>query len=162
VTPYKTGVAQPPVTFSGKTADRIVTPLPNGTHYRFRVAAVNAVGKGPNSALTAAIVVGEPGQPGKPYISKGGDRPDVPLLGPGAVWLNAARPRSNGAPILHRDARCNSSNGGKTRTQRLDFSEGPRAKVTNLTPGKNYRCTVTATNRYDIGPRSKPSNELAV
>ena len=49
VTPYLAGVAQPAVTFASTVTTQTVTGLQNGTSYRFRVAAVNAIGTGPQS-----------------------------------------------------------------------------------------------------------------
>jgi hypothetical protein len=116
------------------------------------------------SPLSAGIVAGAPGQPGKPTIGKGGnpDRPGVPLLTPGQIYLRSARPWSNGDRNLHFDARCTSSNGGQARNQPIDFSQSPLAHVTGLTPNKTYRCTAAASNKYGTGPRSTPSNALVV
>jgi large repetitive protein len=161
VTPYKAGVAQRRVTFKGATTTRVVKSLRNGKSYRFGVAARNATGWGAMSPRSAAIVVGAPGQPGKPTIDKR-DRKFSTPLGPGEVFLEVARPARNAWRILHLDAKCRSSNGGKVRMQVLDFSEGPAAKVSSLTVGKTYRCTVTATNKFGTGRRSKPSKALAV
>jgi hypothetical protein len=55
VTPYIGGVAQTPVTFSSAATVQTVTGLTNGTAYRFRVAAINAVGTGAVSALSNLV-----------------------------------------------------------------------------------------------------------
>ena len=163
VTPYKAGVAQAKVTFPGTATKGIVSHLPNGRSYRFGVAARNAVGTGAMSPLSAAIIIGTPGQPGKPTIDKR-DRAFTTPLQRGEVFISAARPAPNGTPQrgVHMDAKCTSSNGGTIRTQALDFSQGPAAKVHNLTVGKTYRCTVTATNKYGTGRASVPSNALVI
>ncbi len=161
VTPYKAGVAQPRVTFKGTKTRRIVTPLPNGKSYRFSVAARNAMGTGPVSPLSAAIVIGSPGQPGKPEIEK--DLPPgvtVPPPGPGELYLRSHRPAFNSARILHEDWTCTSSNGGVTRKGVVKASVGRFTVVTDLTVGKKYRCTTTATNKYGTGRRSPPSKTL--
>ena len=161
VTPYKAGVAQSPVAFNATSTSRVVTSLRNGKSYRFRVAARNAIGKGAGSPLPPAMIVGAPGQPGKPSIDKR-DRGFSTPLEPGEVFVSSARPARNAAKIQHMDAKCTSSNGGKARVQRLDESEGPAAKVSGLTVGKSYRCTVTATNQFGTGHPSVASNALTV
>ena len=50
VTPYIGSVAQTPVTFTTASTVQSVTGLANGTTYRFRVAAINTIGTGAQSA----------------------------------------------------------------------------------------------------------------
>ncbi len=57
VTPYINGVAQAPQTFSGTATTQTVTGLTPGTSYTFKVAAINAAGTGPASAMSAAVTV---------------------------------------------------------------------------------------------------------
>jgi large repetitive protein len=161
VTPYKAGVAKSPITFNGTKTRRIVTPLPNGKSYRFGVAARNAVGTGPMSPLSAAIVIGTPGQPGKPEIEK--NLPPgvtVPPPGPGELYLRSRLPARNSARIERQDWKCTSSNGGVTRKGVVKASVGRFTVVSDLTVGKKYRCTTTATNKYGTGRRSVPSNAV--
>jgi hypothetical protein len=58
VTPYIGSTAQQPRTVTGNPPDNstLVTGLTNGTSYTFRVSATNAVGTGPDSAESNAVV----------------------------------------------------------------------------------------------------------
>ena len=55
VTPYITGTAQTAQTFNTTATTDTVTGLTNGTAYTFKVAAINGVGTGTQSAASAAV-----------------------------------------------------------------------------------------------------------
>jgi hypothetical protein len=55
ITPYIAGVAQTPQTFNSTATTESVTGLTSGTAYTFKVAAINDVGTGPDSAATGAV-----------------------------------------------------------------------------------------------------------
>jgi Fibronectin type III domain len=57
-------------------ASLTVTGLANGSAYRFQVAAANAVGTGPNSALSAAVIPAT--VPGAPVIGTAAAGPSPP------------------------------------------------------------------------------------
>ena len=81
--------------------------------------------------------------------------------GNGSITVNFTAPLSNGgAPITGYTATCTSSNGGVSNFN----TGGPSAtsiQVTGLTNGKNYTCTVTATNSAGLtGSASAPSNTV--
>ncbi|MCW2931401.1 MAG: hypothetical protein JWM19_2363, partial [Actinomycetia bacterium] len=57
VTPYVAGVAQATRTFAGTATTETVTGLTPGTSYTFKVAAINAAGTGPASAMSSAVTV---------------------------------------------------------------------------------------------------------
>jgi hypothetical protein len=56
VTPYVGYSPRPPTTFDSTATTRTVTGLVNGTQYRFRVQAVNAIGTGPYSTVTNPVI----------------------------------------------------------------------------------------------------------
>src|SRR5205085_1038895 len=66
VTPFIGAVGQPAVASSGPGTSKVISSLANGTAYTFKVAAVNAVGTGAQSA--ASNVVTPAGVPGAPTV----------------------------------------------------------------------------------------------
>jgi titin len=57
VTPIKNGVAQAPISYSASPLSRTITGLTPGASYTFRVAAINARGSSPLSAMSNAVNV---------------------------------------------------------------------------------------------------------
>ena len=55
VTPYANGTAKPAIDVAAGTTSLLVTGLANGTAHTFKVAAVNAIGTGPDSAASTAV-----------------------------------------------------------------------------------------------------------
>ncbi len=102
-------------------------------------------GTGRFSQPSAGMVAGAPGQPGGVQVVS---------LGHGAVQVSFTAPMNNGAPVTSYHARCTSKDGGQ-----LGHASGPHSpiKVTSLTVGKTYTCTVSATNSRGRGPASRPS-----
>jgi hypothetical protein len=142
---------------AGATATSlVVTGLTNGSSYQFQVAATNAVGTGPNSALSAVV---------------------VPATVPGAPVIGTAAPGTAGGAITA-TARWNSptTNGGSTvkgyvvRALRMSATGTVLATTTSaVQPGSarqltmtlqtgNYRFTVQAINKAGSGPQSARSN----
>jgi hypothetical protein len=149
ITPYKDGVAQPAQVFNSAATNQLITGLTDTSSYRFTVAARNAVGFGPPSAQSPAMIAGAPGQPGVPTVVK---------VGAGSLKVTFSAPMNNGAAITSFSATCVSSNGGVTKTKAGTASP---ITVTTLTPNKLYTCKVNATNSRGTGPNSDPSASVS-
>ncbi len=148
ITPWKAGVAQAAVTFTSTANHEFITGLTDGVSYRFTVAARNAVGFGPVSAMSPAMIAGAPGQPGVPTVVK---------VVSGSLKVTFKAPMADGAPITSYNATCTSSNGGATKNKTGTASP---ITVTGLGAGKSYVCRVNATNSRGIGPNSDPSTAV--
>ena len=134
--------AHSPISVGSLTADKT---------YTCTVAAANNVGLGHASAPSAAVVA-FPTVPGAPTITA------VKPIGLGAVAISLKNPaNTGGAPIISYRAACTSSNGGISRSR---VASGLPVKVSGLTAGKTYTCTVSAGNGVRRGPPSKPSKPV--
>ena len=145
VTPYRGNKADRPRLFSAKGRNATVTGLPNGASFRFKVAAKNAIGSGPQSAGSNVVTVGTPGLPTGVRAT---------TLSPQSMRISFAVPPDNGAVIVRYAVTCKSANGGTTTT-----AVGATSPITVklLTLGKTYACTVVAFNSRGKGTRSGPS-----
>ena len=123
---------------SGTAAPVTVTGLTNGSIYTCTVAATNAVGTGPFSAVSHTFVAGQPTAPTDARVVPG-SAPGT--TGPLKVLFSAAF--SNGSPITSYGVSCESTNGGAPGSQTGAASP---ITVAALTTGKTYNCTVVATN----------------
>ncbi len=88
VTPYVGGTAQTPVLTGSTATSFTVNGLTNGTAYTFTVAAINAVGTGPDSAASGAVTPTAPVQASPP----GAPTSLVGTAGDGSVALSWAAP----------------------------------------------------------------------
>ena len=146
ITPFLNGVAQSPQSFDASTTTRTLTGLTAGGTYRFTVAAVNAIGTGPASPQSNAVVPFA--VPGQPVIT-------AAVAGDSAVTLTWTAPADGGSPItgyivtpyIGAAAQPPQSFGGTATTQR----------ITGLTPGTAYTFTVTAQNAAGSGTPSAHS-----
>jgi hypothetical protein len=145
IIPYKAGVAQPAHIYNSAATAEFIAGLTDGTSYRFTVAARNAVGYGPPSAQSPAMIAGAPGQPGTPTAVK---------VASGSLKNTFAAPMNNGAPITSFSVTCISTNGGVTKSKTGTASP---ITVATLSAGKSYQCRVNATNSRGTGPLSDPS-----
>jgi large repetitive protein len=64
-----------------------------------------------------------------------------------------------GFPVNQYRAKCESTDGGVTHRERRRWM-ARTINVRHLTPGKTYRCTVTARNASGYGPFSAPSDTV--
>ncbi len=132
-------------TASGAASPLAVTGLANGTSYTFTVTATNAVGTGPASAASNAVIPVT--LPGAPIIG-------TATAGNTQATVNFSPPTSNGGSVIT-SYTATSSPGGFTAT-----GAAAPLTVTGLTNGTTYTFTVTATNAVGPGPASAASNAV--
>jgi hypothetical protein len=142
VTPYLGAVAMPPRVVHGTSA--VITGLGNAKSYSFKIAAINARGTG-GPSTAPAIVVGAPGPPTAVVAKK---------VSSGSIRVAFTAPPNNGAVIIKYTVVCRSIDGKFSKAK-----TGPRSPIRfyGLARGKEYTCSVQATNRRGTGPRSSPS-----
>ncbi len=150
ITPYIGTVAQTPVLTGSSATNFNVTGLTNGTTYTFTVAAINAVGTGPDSAASPPLTpVATPTVPGAPTGVAG-------VAGDRSVALSWAAPTSDGGrPIT--SYRITPFIGTTAQTPIDTGTTATSFTVTGLTNGTTYTFTVAATNSVGTGPASAPS-----
>ena len=151
VTPYLDGVGQTPTVTFGPGTTTVIRGLIAGASYTFTVAAHDATMVGPASVMTAApVTIGAPAAATGLHVAK---------VGKGTVTVAFAPAKNNGAPITKYTATCTSTNGGVTKAK---AGKASPLKVTGLTAGKTYTCTVRATNKRGTGPASRRSGAVKV
>ncbi|MEU5692378.1 fibronectin type III domain-containing protein [Actinosynnema sp. NPDC020468] len=147
VTPYRDGVAQTPVTYSGTATSQTLTGLTAGATYTFTVAATNAYGTSAAGAKSNAVV---------PYTVPTAPTITAASAGDSAATLTWSAPSSNGGsaitgyvvtPYVNGVAQAPQTFSGTTTTQ----------TITGLTPGTAYTFTVAAQNAAGTGPPSAQS-----
>ena len=144
---------------AGATATSlVVTGLTNGSSYRLQVAAENAVGTGPNSALSTVVIPAT--VPGAPVIGTASSGTAGGAITTTANW-NA--PTSNGGSTVTgyvvRALRI-SSTGTVLATTTSAVQPGSARQLTMTLQTGNYRFTVQAKNKAGSGPKSARSNPV--
>lgn len=139
----------PFVTFSDSVSTNrtaVVTGLTNGSTYYFKIVAVNAVGLGETSAMSAGLVPAA--VPGAPTGVSG-------VGGAGQATVSWSAPVVNGGASV--STYTVTSSGGQT----CSWSSGPLScVVTGLGNGVAYTFTVTASNSAGAGVASIASSAV--
>ncbi|MEN5178665.1 fibronectin type III domain-containing protein [Comamonas testosteroni] len=126
------------VSVTAATGPIMVPGLTNGTAYSCSVTARNAIG---SSAASAAVSVTPATVPGAPSIT-------AIAAGNAELSITFAAPSSDGGnAITGYSASCGAS------TTTVSGTSSP-LKITGLTNGTTYSCTVSATNEVGPGPAS--------
>ncbi|KAA1421584.1 hypothetical protein F0U44_04695 [Nocardioides humilatus] len=139
-------------TKSGTTSPVTVPNLTLGKTYQCQVRAINGVGGGAFSALTAAfpLAASAPTAPRTVTATPTGTTAKVSFLAPAS---------NGGSPVTSYLVHCVSTDGGVTRS--VSGAASPLT-VTGLTSGKSYRCEVRATNAAGTSPFSTFSATFSV
>lgn len=144
------GVTQ---TATGNASPINVTGLSPNQTYACDVRATNNAGSGNWSTKT--------GNFNTPQVTTAPGAPtgvSTTVLSAKSSRVAFSPPANNGgSAITSYRAQCTSPNGGTSRT--LDGTSSP-ITFTNLTPGKDYRCRVKATNAIGTGAYSSYSNTV--
>jgi hypothetical protein len=155
----KTGAQVGALRPAGATATSlVVTGLTNGASYQFQVAATNAIGTGPNSALSTLVIPAT--VPGAPAIGTAASGTAGGTITATANW-NA--PTNNGGSALTgyvvRALRI-SSTGTVLATTTSTVQPGSARTLTMTLQAGNYRFTVQANNKAGSSPQSARSNPV--
>jgi hypothetical protein len=134
----------------------VVTGLTNGASYQFQVAATNAAGTGPNSALSTAVIPAT--VPGPPVIGTAASGTVGGTVTATASW---SAPTNNGGSAVTgyvvRALRI-SATGTVLATTTSQVQPASARQLTMTLQTGNYRFTVQATNKAGSGPQSARSN----
>ncbi|HEY3087842.1 MAG TPA: fibronectin type III domain-containing protein [Jatrophihabitantaceae bacterium] len=134
----------------------LVTGLTNGASYQFQVAANNAVGTGPNSALSTLVVPAT--VPGAPAIGTAASGTPGGTVTATANWT--APSSTGGSTITGYVVRAlrMSATGTVLATTTSAVQPASARALTMTLPAGNYRFTVQARNKAGSGPQSARSN----
>lgn len=135
------------------STSQVVTGLTNGTAYVFRVAAINTVGTGPNSATSNSVTPSRsvPGAPTSVTAVAGNAEAIVGWVAPTFT---------GGSAIAGYRIEQQRGSGEWTVAVANTGSTTTNAVVTGLTNGESYRFRVAAINASGTGDNSEPSNAV--
>ena len=147
VTPYKGGFAQATQTFNSAATTETVTGLTNGSSYTFKVAAINSVGTGAQSAASNSVTPAT--TPSAPTITAA-----VPANTTVAITWTA--PASNGGSAITGYV-VTPYIGGTAQAAQTFNNTATTETATGLTNGTAYTFTVAAINAIGTGAQSAAS-----
>jgi ankyrin repeat protein len=151
VTPYIDGIPQSPVTFTSTATAETINGLTDGVTYTFTVAAINAVGTGPDSTPSNPVTVARTA-PGPPIIG-------TATAGNGRATVSWTAPAlDGGSPITGYIVTPYVST--FTGVPRTFNSTATTQTVTGLTNGWPYRFRVQAINALGTGGYSAETNRV--
>ncbi len=150
VTPYIGVTAKTPQTFNSTATSETVTGLTNGTAYTFKVAAINGIGTGAQSAASNSVTPDTP--PGAPTIG-------TATRGNASATVTWTAPSNNGGSAITGYV-VTPYIGGTAQTSQTFNSTATSETVTGLTNGTAYTFTVAAINIIGTSAQSAQSNSV--
>ncbi len=153
VTPYLNGTtAQSPQTFVSTATSQTVTGLTNGSAYTFKVAAINGVGTGAQSAASNSVTVAT--TPGAPTIG-------TATAGVGSATVTWTAPGSTGGqPITGYVV--TPYIGSTAQAAQTFASTATTEVVSSLTAGSSYTFKVAAINSVGTGSLSSATSSVTI
>ena len=149
VTPYLGGIAQTAQTFNSTATTQSVTGLTNGSAYTFKVAAMNVMGTGAQSAASNSVTpMTVPGAPTMGTVTSGN----------GSVTINWTAPSSNGGAAI--TGYIVTPYIGGTAQIATSYGTATTETMTGLTNGTTYTFTVAAVNSVGEGAQSGSSSSV--
>ncbi len=152
VTPYIGENAQSPVTASASATSATVGGLTGGTSYTFTVTATNAIGPGPESAASNAIVPTSVNPPGAPTGV-------LATAKSSGAQVNWTAPASDGGSAIT-GYRVTPYIGATAQTPTTVSSPTTSASVTGLTNDTAYTFKIAAINAAGAGAESAASGSV--
>jgi predicted RNA-binding protein with TRAM domain len=152
VIPYLGTVAQTASTFKTTATTDKVTGLTAGKAYTFKVAAINAAGRGASSASSGAVV---------PYTVPGAPTGVTAKAGKDSATVHWVDPVSNGfSAITSYKATAYVGSTPQPNPCTVKGAAATSCVVTGLTPGKTYTFRVVAINAAGSGAASAASGAV--